>query len=162
MKKDDFVLKEGDEGQEFYIIENGDVECLKLTIVNQKPKFLSVRVLSKGEHFGELALINNEKRSLSIRIKSDTARLLKLDREAFTRILGSIQQFLQKDYQREFDDKMDQVLHQKRTMSQMFDASRFQDAIEERKQMTDLNQSSNTELYNIQKSMDFKNVEENS
>ena len=90
MKKGEFVLKEGDDGQEFYIIENGDVECLKLTLVNNKPKFLNVRVLSKGEHFGELALINNEKRSLSIRVKSDTARLLKLDREAFTRILGSI------------------------------------------------------------------------
>ena len=107
MKKGDFVLKEGDDGAEFYIIENGDVECLKLTLVKQTPKFLCVRVLGKGEHFGELALINNEKRSLSIRIKSDSARILKLDREAFTRILGSIDKFLHKDYQREFDAKME-------------------------------------------------------
>jgi CRP-like cAMP-binding protein len=31
---------------------------------------LLVRTLGEGEHFGELALINNEKRSLSVRVKS--------------------------------------------------------------------------------------------
>ena len=37
----------------------------------------------------------------------------------------------------------------------MFDASRFQDAIDEKNQMNNLNMSSNTELYNVQKSMDL-------
>ena len=37
-----------------------------------------------------IALINNEKRSLSIRVKSENCKLLKLDRETFQRILGSI------------------------------------------------------------------------
>lgn len=108
MKKGDFVLKEGDDGKEFFIIECGVVECLKLHISpGEKPKFINVRELNKGEHFGELALINNEKRSLSIRVKSDTSRLLKLERETFTRILGSIEKFLNKDYQKEFDAKME-------------------------------------------------------
>ena len=76
-----------------------------------------VRELKSGEHFGELALINNEKRSLSIRVGSDTCSLLRLDRETFIRILGSIQAKLKKDYNREFDGKMEQLKNTKRTMS---------------------------------------------
>ena len=51
---------------------------------------MHVRTLGTSEHFGELALINNDKRSLSVRVKSDKVSLLRLDRDAFTRILGSI------------------------------------------------------------------------
>lgn len=87
LKKDDFVFKEGDEGMEFFIIEKGEVNCLKDT---GSDEFKFVRTLGSGDHFGELALINNEKRSLSIRCKSDEVTLLTLDRDAFTRILGSI------------------------------------------------------------------------
>jgi len=64
---------------------------------------LHVRTLGEGEHFGELALINNDKRSLSVRVKSQKCRLLRLDRETFTRILGSIQNHLKKDYNKNFD-----------------------------------------------------------
>jgi CRP-like cAMP-binding protein len=30
MKKDDFIIREGDHGENFYIIEAGEVDCLKL------------------------------------------------------------------------------------------------------------------------------------
>jgi len=69
--------------------------------VNGRRGFVKVRTLIAGEHFGELALINNEKRSLSVRAKTKCL-LLKLDREAFTRILGSIEKNLAKDYDNEF------------------------------------------------------------
>ena len=71
--------------------------------------FVHVRTLAKGDHFGELALINNDKRSLSIRVKSAVCVLLKLDRETFSRILGSIDQHLKKDYDKEFDKKIEDV-----------------------------------------------------
>ena len=87
----EFIFKEGDEGEEFFIIESGEVDCLKLFSVGIKKGLLHVRTLGQGEHFGELALINNDKRSLSIRVKSQNCKLLKLDRETFQRILGSIQ-----------------------------------------------------------------------
>lgn len=35
-KKGDFIINEGDEGTEFYILEQGEVECLKLTNVAGK------------------------------------------------------------------------------------------------------------------------------
>jgi len=122
------VIKEGEEGQEFYIIEQGEVDCVKLCTYGERSGFAHVRVLKKGEHFGELALINNEKRSLSIRVKTDKCRLLKLDRETFSRVLGAIEQFLKKDYDHEFDKKiegmqlglMEDGKEQKRTLSQTF------------------------------------------
>mmetsp|Transcript_15706 Transcript_15706/g.26483 ORF Transcript_15706/g.26483 Transcript_15706/m.26483 type:complete len:139 (+) Transcript_15706:636-1052(+) len=107
LHKNEFVLKEGDEGKEFFIIEKGDVDCLKLHKVGNKSGFVLVRSLNSGDHFGELALIKKEKRSLSIRVKSDECKLLKLDKETFTRILGSIENQLKMDYDKEFDEKMD-------------------------------------------------------
>ena len=117
LSKLEFVFKEGTTGEEFYIIESGEVECLKLYKVGQKTGFVLVRCLSNGHHFGELALINNEPRSISIRVKSDTCKILKLDRDAFTRILGSIEQHLKKDYDNELETKMDLIKTQKRTLS---------------------------------------------
>ena len=64
-----------------------------------------MRDLSRGDHFGELALINNDKRSLSVRVKSENVKVLALVRAAFTRILGNIGQFLKKDYDGEFDNR---------------------------------------------------------
>ena len=99
LKKDDFVLQEGDEGNEFYIIEDGSVECLKLQSVGDRKGFVNVRTLGSGDHFGELALLNKEKRSLSIRVSSESGcKLLKLDKDCFIRILGSIEKHLKKDY----------------------------------------------------------------
>lgn len=57
-----------------------------------------IRKLTSGDHFGELALINNEKRTLTVKCGSLKAKLLALDRATFTRILGSIEQYLHLDY----------------------------------------------------------------
>lgn len=69
-----FVFREGDHGDDFYIIEQGETECLKLHQAGEsgakKDFIINVRTLSKGDHFGELALINNDKRSLSVRVTS--------------------------------------------------------------------------------------------
>ena len=62
-----FVFQENDIGNEFFIIEKGEVECLKVLPNNE---FKLIRNLKAGDHFGELALINNEARTLSIRAKT--------------------------------------------------------------------------------------------
>jgi len=109
LKQGDFVLREGDDGEEFFIIEDGTVECLKFHQASKKKGFIMVRELHSGEHFGELALINNQKRSLSIRVKSPNGcKLLTLDRDTFTRILGSIEKHLKKDYDAKFDESYKQ------------------------------------------------------
>lgn len=57
-----------------------------------------VRTIGAGGHFGELALINNAERSLSVRVTSQKCKLLSLDKDTFTRILGDIEKYLKKDY----------------------------------------------------------------
>ena len=58
-------------GEEFFIIEKGKAECLKLHLNGNKKYFVHVRTLSDGDHFGEIALIKNEPRSLTIRAIED-------------------------------------------------------------------------------------------
>jgi len=58
-----------------------------------------VRKLTSGDHFGELALMNqNEVRTLTVRCGSENTKLLALDRNSFNRILGQIDQYLHRDY----------------------------------------------------------------
>merc|ERR1711939_980747 len=88
--------------------------------------FVFVRTLTSGQHFGELALINNMARSLSIRAKTP-CKLLKLDRESFTRILGSIEGHLAKDYGNEFQKRLDTMQGERRVQSEEVDKNFFID-----------------------------------
>ena len=111
MKQNEFVFREGEEGEDFYIIEHGEVDCLKLQdLANKEKCFIKVRTLKGGDHFGELALINKQKRSLGIRVSSaDGAKLHTLDKDTFTRILGEIDKYLKKDYDKQFDNKFEKM-----------------------------------------------------
>jgi len=83
----------------FYIVEEGHVNCM--APVDDKPSKERDRVLRKltsGDHFGELALINNERRTLTVKCGSPEAKLLILDRKTFKRILGRIDNLLNRDY----------------------------------------------------------------
>ena len=92
-------MRAGDIGDLFYIIEEGHVECWsKILNAKKQPVDRVIRKLTSGDHFGELALINNEKRTLTVKCGSLKAKLLALDRDTFTRILGSIEQYLHLDY----------------------------------------------------------------
>ncbi len=55
-KKGDFIFHEGDVGNEFFIIEQGQCECIKVDPVNSDG-YSQVRLLSDGDHFGEIALL---------------------------------------------------------------------------------------------------------
>ena len=74
--KDEFVFHEGETGDKFFIIEQGQCECLKTT---QDSSLESIRMLSEGSHFGEVAILNEAKRSLSVRAATDV-KLLVLSR----------------------------------------------------------------------------------
>ena len=82
-------------GHTFYIIEEGECECLKS---QDEGGYEFIRQLTVGAHFGEIALLKNVKRTLSVRATSDNLKLLALSKEAFERILGSIRDYLREDY----------------------------------------------------------------
>merc|ERR1719327_1605277 len=74
------VVVQGEEGNTFYIIYDGECEVL----INGEVK----RTLKKPNFFGERALLNKEPRSATVRVSSTTATLLALDRESFEAILS--------------------------------------------------------------------------
>jgi CRP-like cAMP-binding protein len=77
------VIEEGDEGDKFYIIAQGDVEIS--TLGNRMEKLI-VNALSDGEYFGEIALLEGTKRVATIQAKSPLT-LLSLSRVKFHEIL---------------------------------------------------------------------------
>ena len=61
--KGQYICKEGEVGSCMYIIKEGEVECIKKDKV--------IRVLKQGDNFGQKALLENAKRSLDVRAKTD-------------------------------------------------------------------------------------------
>ncbi|XP_049874066.1 cAMP-dependent protein kinase type I regulatory subunit isoform X2 [Pectinophora gossypiella] len=72
------VIRQGDEGDNFYIVDSGEVEVL----VNGEP----VTTISEGGSFGELALIYGTPRAATVRART-TLKLWGLDRDSYRRIL---------------------------------------------------------------------------
>ena len=62
-KTGDYICKEGDLGNCMYIIKEGEVNCIK----NGK----IIRVLKKGDNFGQKAIIEETKRSLDVVAKTN-------------------------------------------------------------------------------------------
>ena len=74
----DLLIKEGDKSDGLFIILEG---TLSVSRGGQE-----ITVLSQGNHVGEMALLNREPRSATVRVVED-ARVLVIEREAFYRIL---------------------------------------------------------------------------
>lgn len=67
-QKNVIVLHEGDQSNALYIIESGQVKVSK---INEEGKEVVLSILSEGEHFGEMSLIDDEPRSASIITKTN-------------------------------------------------------------------------------------------
>ncbi|MGZ3768241.1 MAG: EAL domain-containing protein [Bdellovibrio sp.] len=63
IQKDEIIFNEGDAGDCAYIIEKGRV----LVYLNKDKEELPLNILGEGEIFGEMALIDNQSRSASVR-----------------------------------------------------------------------------------------------
>ncbi|GBP19805.1 cAMP-dependent protein kinase type I regulatory subunit [Eumeta japonica] len=72
------VIRQGDEGDNFYVIDSGEVEVL----VNGEP----VTTIGEGGSFGELALIYGTPRAATVRART-ALKLWGLDRDSYRRIL---------------------------------------------------------------------------
>jgi cAMP-dependent protein kinase regulator len=72
------IIKEGDEGNYFYVIDCGEVE------VSKEGKFLTN--ICEGGSFGELALIYGTPRAATVKAKIDV-KLWVIDRDSYRRIL---------------------------------------------------------------------------
>lgn len=81
----DWVIRQGEEGDNLYVVDQGELECFKkFTKDQQEDTFL--KLYHPGESFGELSLLYNAPRAASVRAKSKSV-LFALDRECFNHIV---------------------------------------------------------------------------
>lgn len=78
------VIKQGDDGNELFLVCSGNLSCFKVFPGKTEPTFLKTYVT--GEYFGELALLYNCPRAASIQALTDSV-LYSLDRECFNHIV---------------------------------------------------------------------------
>lgn len=80
--KDEYIFKAGDTGACFFMIKRGSVQ---ISVNNNEMK-----VLEKGECFGELALIYCAKRSASVKCLSNDLELLVIKSKLFKQVMKGI------------------------------------------------------------------------
>jgi cAMP-dependent protein kinase regulator len=88
------IMKQGDLGDAFYIIEEG--EC-SVTRTNEQGQTGKVNDLKVADYFGEIALLEPDgKRMASVTAITDV-KCAKLDRERFERVLGPCSDILKRN-----------------------------------------------------------------
>ena len=94
-KKDEYIIREGELGDVFYILEEGKCNATK-TLEPGKPETV-IKELKEGDYFGERALLKGEPRYANIVVTSDIAKVISLDRLSFNRLLGPIMDILKRN-----------------------------------------------------------------
>lgn len=120
----DVVIRQGDDGDDLYVVESGQLECTKLFAGEQAPK--SLRLYDPGDAFGELALLYNAPRAATITAKTECT-LWSLDRATFNHIV--------KDAAAKKREKYEEFLKSVKILSSMdhYERSKLADAIKEEK-----------------------------
>lgn len=86
------VCKQGEAGNDFYIIKDGVALCYQKDADSGEEEAL-VATLSKGQFFGEMALLSSKPRHATVRAKG-VLRVLAIDRDTFSRVLGSMEELM--------------------------------------------------------------------
>jgi cAMP-dependent protein kinase regulator len=96
-QKGDLVIKEGDQGEKFYLLQEGSAEAFKTDSHGKETKVYEYK---ENDYFGELALLNSNMRKASIRVTSDKLVVASIDKESFKRLLGPIEGILERNQER--------------------------------------------------------------
>jgi subfamily B ATP-binding cassette protein HlyB/CyaB len=91
----EIIFEQGDPGDTLYIVYSGKIRIFKITEQNKE---ISLGLLSRGDHFGETALITEKPRNASARAAEDSI-LLSIANDSFYSL------FLAKPELREYFDK---------------------------------------------------------
>lgn len=83
------IIKEGDAGEAFYLLESGEAEAFKSGTENP------VKLYKKGDYFGELALLNDAPRAASVVSKTEV-KVATLSKDGFQRLLGPVESIMRR------------------------------------------------------------------
>lgn len=96
-KAGNYIVNQGEEGNKFFFVEEGELVALKAVSHGEPPK--QVFEYKENDYFGELALLKEQPRQASILAKTDCS-LVSLDRAAFKRMLGPLENILSRNTKR--------------------------------------------------------------
>lgn len=92
--KGDYVIRENDWGELFYIIVSGEASATKTLTPGKPPQ--QVKSYGEGSYFGELALLRGEPRAANI-VAESNLKCVTLDRMSFKRLLGPLEEILRRN-----------------------------------------------------------------
>ena len=84
-KKKEDIVKEGETGEDFYLILQGKLEVIKEVPTNEGIKGKRIALLKNGETFGEMAILERMPRSATVRALEDTL-VLQFNHDIFNKI----------------------------------------------------------------------------
>lgn len=82
-QKDEYLFREGEEGDALYIVLEGQIRISKDTAAGEE----ALAILDRGDYFGEMALIDRQPRSADAKAHSSEAVVLKISRQVLEGIL---------------------------------------------------------------------------
>ncbi|KXL48223.1 hypothetical protein M433DRAFT_77672 [Acidomyces richmondensis BFW] len=94
------IIREGDVGDKFYLLESGEADAWKRG--SDKP----LRHYTKGDYFGELALLDDKPRAASV-ISSTEVKVATLGKDGFQRLLGPVESIMRRDDPRKRENSVD-------------------------------------------------------
>merc|ERR1719160_629555 len=91
--KGEEIITQGQSGDTFYILYDGSV------VVNKDGKKVTdltaqAKKSNSAKFFGEQALLKNEPRAATVKVSTETATVLALDRDSFNMILGPLEEIM--------------------------------------------------------------------
>lgn len=92
----DFIIREGENGDTFYLILEGEAKALKFNPNSNKNEV--VMQYKEKMYFGELSLLKDIPRQASI-VAIGKLKLAKIDRKSFKRILGPLESIMDRKAQ---------------------------------------------------------------
>eukprot|EP00347_Sterkiella_histriomuscorum_P017965 403347301 len=93
-KAGEYIIRTGDEGNKFYLVESGELFATKVLDNHEEAK--EVMQYKAGDYFGERALIQNEPRAANVIAKTD-CKLVSMDRHSFKRLMGPLDTILRRN-----------------------------------------------------------------
>uniref|UniRef100_UPI0037E6FBFF protein kinase, cAMP-dependent, regulatory, type II, alpha, B isoform X4 n=1 Tax=Semicossyphus pulcher TaxID=241346 RepID=UPI0037E6FBFF len=101
------LITQGDEADCFYIVESGEVKIMiksKTKAGQQDNTEVEVARCSRGQYFGELALVTNKPRAASVYAVGET-KCLVIDIQAFERLLGPCMDIMKRNIS-QYEDQL--------------------------------------------------------